>query len=161
MKSVCLISPPGTYFVTSMTWQRISLFADETMARLFLQTLYSYRRQGNFQLHAFVLMPEHFHLLLTPEKIPLERALQFIKDGYSHAVRERVGSTMEIWERGFTNHRIRDAQDFEHHRMYIHRNPVERKLVEKASDFRYGSALPGFSLDLWPSEVEAGILRSP
>ena len=161
MKSVRLISPPGTYFVTSMTWQRMSLFAAEPMARLFLQTLYSYRRLGNFQLHAFVLMPEHFHLLLTPERIPLERALQFIKDGYSHAVRERLGSTVEIWERGFMNHRIRDAEDFQHHRMHIHRNPVERKLVEKASDFRYGSAFPGFSLDLWPSAAEAGILCSP
>jgi REP element-mobilizing transposase RayT len=53
----------------------------EPMARLFLQTLYSYRRQGKFQLHAFVLMPEHFHLLLTPEGIPLERALQLSKAG--------------------------------------------------------------------------------
>jgi len=95
------ISPPGTYFVTSITWQRRSLFVAEPMARLFLQTLYSYRRQGKFQLHAFVLMPEHFHVLLTPEGISLERAMQFIKGGYSHAVRERLGNTLEIWERGF------------------------------------------------------------
>ena len=130
------------------------------MARLFLQTLYSYRRQGKFHLHAFVLMPEHFHLLLTPEGITLERAMQFIKGGYSHAVRERLGSTMEIWERGFTDHRIRDPEDFEHHRMYIHWNPVERKLVEKPCEFRYCSAFPGFKLDPWPSAAEAGILSS-
>jgi len=80
------------------------------MARLFLQTLYSYRRQGKFELHAFVLMPEHFHLLLTPSEITLERALQFIKGGYSHAVKESLRNPMEIWERGFTDHRIRDAE---------------------------------------------------
>jgi putative transposase len=130
------------------------------MARLFLVTLYSYRRQGKFQLHAFVLMPEHFHLLLTPEGVPLERAVQLIKGGYSHAVRGRWGSTMEIWERGFTDHRIRDAEDFEHHRMYIHRNPVERKLVEQPSEFRYCSAFPGFRLDSWPSAAEARLLSS-
>jgi putative transposase len=121
------------------------------MARLFLHTLYSYRRQGKFQLHAFVLMPEHFHLLLTPSEITLERALQFIKGGYSHAVRERLGNPMEIWERGFTDHRIRDAEDFVNHRMYIHQNPVERKLVAESSNFRYCSAFPGFKLDRWPS----------
>jgi putative transposase len=88
-------------------------------------------------LHAFVLMPEHFHLLLTPLGIPLERAMQFVKGGYSHAVRERLGSTMEIWERGFTDHRIRDAEAFEHHRTYIHRNPIERKLVVNACEYRY------------------------
>jgi putative transposase len=157
VKSVRVISPPGTYFVTSMTWQRINLFAAEPMARLFLQTLYSYRRQGNFRLHAFVLMPDHFHLLLTTEAIPLERVLQFIKDGYRDAVRERSGSTMEIWERGFTDHRIRNAEDFEHHRLYIHRDPVERKLVVNPSEFRYCSAFPGFVLDSWHSAAEAGI----
>jgi REP-associated tyrosine transposase len=160
LKPTRAISPPGTYFVTSTTWQRRSLFTAEPMARLFLVTLYSYRRQGKFQLHAFVLMLEHFHLLLTPEGIPLERAVQFIKGGYSHAVRERLGSTMEIWERGFTGHRVRDAEDFENHRMYIHRNPVERKLVEKPSEFRYCSAFPGFRLDPWPSAAEAGFLSS-
>jgi len=158
LKPTRAISPPGTYFVTSITWQRRSLFVAEPMARLFLQTLYSYRRQGKFQLHAFVLMPEHFHLLLTPSETTLERAMQFIKGGFSHAVRERLGSTMEIWERGFTDHRIRDAEDFEHHQMYIHRNPVERKLVVQPFEFRYCSAFPGFKLDPWPSAADAGLL---
>ncbi len=130
------------------------------MARLFLQTLYSYRRQGKFELHAFVLMPEHFHLLLTPSEITLERAIQFIKGGYSHAVKEHLGNPIEIWERGFTDHRIRDAEDFVHHRMYIHCNPVERKLVAEPSAFRYCSAFPGFKLDPWPPVAEAGFLSS-
>ncbi len=160
MKPTRAIAPPGTYFVTSITWQRRSLFVAEPMARLFLQTLYSYRRQGKFQLHAFVLMPEHFHLLLTPSEIALERALQFIKGGYSHAVKETLLNPIEIWERGFTDHRIRDTEDFIHHRMYIHRNPVERKLVVESSEFRYGSAFPGFKLDPWPSAAEAGLLSS-
>ena len=67
---------------------------------------------------------------------------------------------MEIWERGFTDHRIRDVEDFEHHRMYIHRNPVERKFVVNVCEFRYCSAFPGFKLDPWPSAAEAGLLSS-
>jgi putative transposase len=155
-----LISPPGTYFITSITWQRRSLFVAEPMARLFLQTLYSYRRQSKFRLHAFVLMPEHFHLLLTPVDIPLERAVQLVKGGYSHAVKERLGKGIEIWERGFTDHRIRDIEDFEHHREYIHRNPVERGLVADCNEFRYCSAFPGFKLDPWPSAAKADLLRA-
>ncbi len=120
------------------------------MARLFLQTLYDYRRQSKFRLHAFVLMPEHFHLLLTPVDITLERALQFIKGGYSHAVKQQLGKGLEIWERGFTDHWVRDVRDFEQHREYIHQNPVKRGLVASASEFRYCSAFPGFKLDVWP-----------
>jgi putative transposase len=61
-----MLSPPGTYFVTFLTWQRRRLFVVDNCARLFLKTIYGYRRQEKFLLHAFVLMPEHVHLLLTP-----------------------------------------------------------------------------------------------
>src|SRR5208282_3796482 len=82
MKPARLISPPGTYFVTFSTFQRRRFFIVETYARLFLKTLYGYRRQRRFQLHAFVLMPDHVHLLLTPAiDITLERAMQLIKGG--------------------------------------------------------------------------------
>jgi putative transposase len=149
-------SPPGTYFVTFSTWQRTRLFVMEPYARLFLKTLYGYRRQGRFQLHAFVVMPEHVHLMLTPAMdITLERAMQFIKGGYSHAAGVEFERKGEVWQRGFTDHRIRDAEDFANHRNYIHQNPVERRLVENASQYRYSSAFPGFKLDAWPPAAKA------
>jgi len=157
MKPTRSMSPPGTYFVTFITWQRRRLFVVEPYVRLFLKTLYSYRRQGRFQLHAFVLMPEHVHLLLTPANdVTLERAIQFIKGGYSHAfgLEFRGG---EVWQRGFTDHRIRNAEDFDRHREYIHQNPVKRRLVEHAKDYRYCSAYPGFKLDERTSAAEAAI----
>ncbi len=156
MKPTRAMSPAGTYFVTFSTWQRRRLFVVESYARLFLRTLYSYERQGRFRLHAFVLMPEHVHLLLTPATdITLERAMQFIKGGYSHAAGIELGRKGEVWLRGFTDHRIRDAGDFADHRIYIHQNPVERRLVESASQYRYSSAFPGFKLDAWPPAAEA------
>lgn len=127
----------------------------ESYARLFLKTLYGYRRQGRLQLHAFVLMPDHVHLLLTPAReITLERAMLLIKGGYSHAVGVEI-SRREIWQKGFTDHRIRDAEDFVGHRLYIHQNPVMEKLVERAAEYRYCSAFPGFKLDAWPPAAKA------
>jgi putative transposase len=150
------LKPHGTYFVTFSTWQRRRLFVVESYARLFLKTLYRYRRQGRFELHAFVLMPEHAHLLLTPAPgVTLERSIQFIKGGYSHALGVELGRKGEVWQRGFTDHRIRDSEDFDAHRGYIHENPVKRGLVECASDYRYCSAYPGFKLDGWPSAAKA------
>jgi putative transposase len=150
------MSPPGTYFVTFSTWQRWRLFVVEPYARLFLKTLYGYKRQERFQLHAFVLMPEHVHLILTLAiDVTLERAMQLIKGGYSHAVGVEFDRKGEVWQRGFTDHRIRDAEDFANHRDYIHQNPVERRLVESASQYRYCSAFPGFKLDAWPPVAKA------
>ena len=155
MKPTRALKPHGTYFVTFSIWQRRKLFVVEPYARLFLKILYGYRRQGRFELHAFVVMPEHVHLLLTPAPdVTLERAIQFIKGGYSHelGVEGRKG---EAWQRGFTDHRIRDSADFDAHRDYIHDNPVKRGLVEAAADYRYCSAYPGFKLDSWPSAAKA------
>jgi REP element-mobilizing transposase RayT len=81
-----MMSPPGTYFVTFSTWQRRRLFVVQSYVRLFLKAMYGYKRQGKFQLHSFVLMPEHVHLLLTPASdVTLERAVQLIRGGYSRA----------------------------------------------------------------------------
>jgi putative transposase len=65
----------GTYFITSATYNRRRLFQTETNAQLFLDTLQHYRREGHYKLHAFVVMPDHIHLLLTPTEITLERTL--------------------------------------------------------------------------------------
>jgi putative transposase len=129
--------------------------------RLFLQTLYRYRRDGRYELHAFVVMPEHIHLLLTPAlDVTLERAIQLIKGGYSHELGGIIGRKREVWQRGFTDHRIRDEMDFMHHRNYIHRNPVERGLVNDPREYRYCSAFPGFKLNSWPSAAEAANLQA-
>ena len=129
----------------------------EDYAKLFLRTLYGYRREGRFKLHAFVVMPEHVHLLLTPAgDVTLERAIQLIKGGYSRAFGLAFGGN-EVWQRGFTDHRIRDSQDFERHRDYIHQNPVKRGLVEKAVEYRYSSAFPGFRLDEQTSAAKAAV----
>src|SRR5207248_1450976 len=49
-------------------------------AKLMMETLFSYQKQDKFLLHAFVIMPDHLHLLIAPQgTISLEKAMQFIK----------------------------------------------------------------------------------
>ncbi len=106
-------------------------------------------------------MPEHVHLLITPAAdVTIEHAVQLIKGGYSHALGEILGRKREIWQRGFTDHRIRDEQDLLRHKNYVHQNPVERGLVMSAEEYRYCSAFPGFKLDPWPSAAKAEFSKS-
>lgn len=147
--------------MTFSTAQRNNLFAVEAYVRLFLQTFYRYRREGRFQIHAFVVMPDHVHLLFTPARnVTLEHAVQLIKGGYSHALGLILGRKRKIWQRGFTDHRVRDDQDFLNHKNYIHQNPVERRLVDDPYEYRYCSAFPGFRLDPWPTAAKAEISKS-
>jgi len=152
------MSPPGTYFVTFSTCNGEGFFVVERYARLSLKTMYVYRRQGKFQLHTFVLMPEHVHVLLTPaEGVTLERVVRLVKGGYSYAFGMEFGKQKEVWQRGFTDHRIRDRADFEKPRGYIHDNPVAHRLVDRAMEYRYCSACPGFKLDGLPSAAKAAV----
>src|SRR5271170_5923511 len=105
-----------TFFITSVTAQRRTLFQHTPTANLFLEMILHYRDQGRYRLHDLVIMPDHFHTTITPaEEISLERAVQFIKGGFSF----RLKSRSPVWQASFTNHRIRDEEDFEHHRDYI------------------------------------------
>ena len=141
-----------TYFVTSKTWEGRALFRAEPWARLFFRTLLSYRGECYF-LHEFVLMPEHFHLLVTPLE-SLERAVQMIKGGFSFRAKKELGSNAEIWQRGFADHRIRDFEDYDRHMHYIHLNPVKNRMCETPSDYRYSSAFPGWKLDPVPQGLK-------
>jgi putative transposase len=141
-----------TYMVTSPTWERRSLFQNERWAMLLIDTLYHYRPSA-YLLHEFVVMPDHFHALITPQT-SLEKAVQFIKGGFSYRAKKQLGSSMEVWQKGFQDHRIRDASDLAAHIVYIHDNPVKEHLCERPDEFPYSSAHAGFELDAVPQGLK-------
>ena len=125
---------PGTYFVTSRTWESRALFIRDPVCRIFIETLLHYRKENAFALHAFVLMPDHFHVVLTPAwHVTLERAVQYIKGGSAHRIGKELKSRFPVWQRGFSDHRIRDANDYAIHLRYVEENAVKRKLVDRKS----------------------------
>src|ERR1700740_1778739 len=130
-----------TFFVSSTTAGRRALLPSDRMAQLLLDVLAENRRKKRFLLHEFVIMPNHFHLLLTPAaEIPLEKALQFIKGGFSYRAKREIHFAFEIWQASFVNHRSRDAEDYKHHHPYIWENPVRAGLSERPELFAWSSA---------------------
>jgi putative transposase len=81
-------------------------------------------------------MPDHIHLLITPQGITLEKAVGLIKGGFSH----RLASKFTVWQKGFTDHRVRNRADFDARRYYIRENPVTERLVQSAEDYPHSSA---------------------
>jgi putative transposase len=137
-----------TYMVTSATSDRQGHFRNERWARLLIDTLYHYRGSA-YLLHEFVIMPDHIHVLITP-LTNLEKAVQFIKGGFSYRAKKELGANLEVWQKGFSDHRIRDAGDYAEHILYIRHNPVRARLCEIEEEFPYSSAHVGFELDSAP-----------
>jgi putative transposase len=148
-----------TFFVTSVTWQRLPIFRVEARAWLLIEVLFGYRDQGKYLLHEFVVMPDHVHLLLTPApEISLERAMQFIKGGYSYRLRKL--EKIQVWQESFTNHRIRDFEDYQRHCEYVRMNPVRARLVRDAASYAFSSANAEFRLDAVPLGLKPSFPRS-
>lgn len=141
-----------TYFVTSNTTGRKPFFRHERWAELFVETLYGYKAE-RFLLHDFVVMPDHFHLLMTPLE-SLERAVQCVKGGFSFRAKKELDWTGDIWVAGFSDHRIRDVEDYTIHQRYIAKNPVEAGFVERAENYAYCSSHGRFELDIFPQGLK-------
>jgi len=123
------------------------------MASLFVEVLLHYRRRDEYLLHEFVVMPDHFHLLITPLKA-LERALQLIKGGFSFRAKKELGFVHEIWQSSYYDRRVRDAEEYFAFREYIRRNAVKRGLVAAAERYPYSSAWPEVQLDGAPQRLK-------
>jgi putative transposase len=132
-----------TFFVTSVTWGRRSLFQTDRMADLFFDVIRNSRK--DYLLHEFVLMPNHFHLLVTPQpNISLERAVQRIKGGFSFRAKRELKFNGEVWQAGFSEHRVVGCDDYQSHRDYIVRNPERAGLPR---DYPHVSGKNGAFLD--------------
>jgi putative transposase len=100
-------------------------------------------------------MPEHFHVLITPaENVALERAMQFIKGGSAHRIRDERKLPFPLWQRGFSDHRIRDCDDYQIHVRYIEQNPVKRRIAGSAQEYAWSSAWRDLVLDDVPQRLK-------
>jgi putative transposase len=126
----------GMSFVTTATDGGRPIFEISRVADLFIETLKHYRMLGHYKLHAYVVMPDHVHLVLTPQGMSLDQAVHLIKSGFEH----RLETDLPIWEETFTGYSIANNHDLEVVRTYLHELPVRANLVPAAELYPYSSA---------------------
>jgi putative transposase len=133
-----ILSPSRTFFVTTKTSMGRALLQSERNAKLLIDVLRSYVTARKFRLHDFVVMPDHLHLLITVDgDTTIERAMQFIKGGFSYRLKKDFGYVGEVWQRGFSEVRVDDRESFLQHRKYIAENPIRAGLVDSPEKFPY------------------------
>jgi len=154
---------PGTsYFVTAKCWQARAVFQVAENVQLLIEVMSRYREKSAYLLHEFVVMPDHFHLLITPgSQTSLEKAIQLIKGSSSYEIHKQRGQKMEIWQQGFYDWTIRDAHDWQTKAEYIALNPVRAGLVHAPADWPFSSASGKFVLDPMPSKFLASGAKAP
>lgn len=95
---------------------------------------------GMFQLHAYVVMANHVHVLLDP-KLPIARITRMIKGSTAREANCILGRTgMRFWQEESFDHCIRNTPEWRRVRTYIERNPVAAGLVRKPEEWPWSSA---------------------
>jgi putative transposase len=105
-------------------------------------------------------MPDHFHAILTPTGITLERAMQFMKGGFTFHLNKGLKLKREVWQPSFMDRRIRDSPEYQRFKDYIWQNPVKRFLAKTPQEYPYSSANPTFDLDPVPQRLKPISLRA-
>jgi len=95
---------------------------------------------GHYDLDAWVIMPNHVHILLHPKISPsvLVNSLKGASARYASRVLGRTGDP--FWQKESSAHRVRNSREFVRIRAYIEQNPVEAGLVEIPEAFSWSSA---------------------
>jgi putative transposase len=109
---------------------------------LFLTVLEQVRERYAFVVQGYVVMPEHFHLLVSePHRATPSVVMQAIKLGFARRVIGRSHSTapVHVWQRRFYDFNVFTERKRVEKLRYIHRNPVKRGLVDEPDQWRWSS----------------------
>lgn len=114
------------------------LLQTERNAGLLIDVLRSLVSEKAFELHDFVVMPDHVHLLLTvSEEMTVEKAMQLVKGRFSYRISHEFEHLGEVWQRGFSEVQVIGKESFEQHRAYIAKNPIQAGLIRGDGDYPY------------------------
>jgi putative transposase len=98
----------------------------------------------HYTLHAFVIMPNHVHLLIDPTISParITNGLKGTTAREANKILRRTGS--HFWQDESYDHWVRNGSQFEKIRIYIEQNPVRAGIATQAQDWPWSSASPEF-----------------
>ena len=145
--------------LTFSCYKRQPFLNNDHTRQLMANALAYARRSHNFEIWAYVIMPEHVHVLIYPksEEYSISDILKSIKQSVSRReikrLRDNKSGLIKYMETGLSNPRYRFWQDgggYDRNYVsfkgilkqinYIHNNPVRRGLVENPCDWYWSSA---------------------
>jgi putative transposase len=144
-----------SHFVTFSCYQRDPMFTNDTSRRVFESALDRMRVNFRLRIYAYVIMPEHIHLLVSePQRGTLDKGAPFkpvvglsgvvmladaLKSLKQSVSRRLIADADHFWQKRYYDFNIRNHPQFVEKIRYIHRNPVKRGLCERPEDWEWSS----------------------
>lgn len=129
------------YHITARGNNRYPILGSDVGKSRFISTLRRYQDRRGFIVLGFIVMDNHFHLLLEAgEKKNVSKIMQGILLSYSCWYRTTHGYVGHVWQGRFVSRVIQDERQLKETVRYIHENPVKAGIVKQAEDYPWSSA---------------------
>lgn len=152
-------TPGPLHFVTVTTDKRIQLFRSPALCQDFFTALREIKTRFPFELFAYVLLPDHFHLLLRPRDGDVSGLLQKIKSLTARRIVEnlktnrrektlaalrktrpgRRAHSYQVFQESFRDLQLWSPWLIKQKIDYIHKNPIKEKRAENVAAYRWSS----------------------
>ena len=128
------------YLVTTVVKDRQPLFCEHGCCQIVIDGISFLRTRLRHRVHAYVLMPDHMHLVVTPrEGGNVSQVMHSLKLYTARQIGALLGSKGGIWQARFYERTIRTRKDMEGALAYVHGNPVKAGLAESPEDYNWSS----------------------
>lgn len=135
--------PGALHFVTANFLNRVPLFTHSESCREFLEVLCDLNQQWPSKLIAYVLMPDHIHLISNPRDGHIKEFIGTLKSLSAKRILSlrgvRVRSLGRVWQESFKAMPLWSGWMIWQKVNYIHANPVKAGIVKSAKDYRWSS----------------------
>jgi putative transposase len=134
------------FFITVTLRRRLPPFTGEEYS-VILSTLDESRRRLGFALCGYVLMPDHWHALLSIcAPLTISRVIRDVKSVSALRLNRSRGRQGALWQHQFWDRFVRHQREYSQRLNYMHSNPVRKGLVGKPEEWRW-SSFRNFSRD--------------
>jgi len=127
------------YFVTTCTMDRRAILAVDPVHKAFRTFCLNSPQHGAW-VGRYVLMPDHLHLFVCLEGIPLSNWVKSLKNSLSKSLRT-TGHDGPHWQKGFFDHLLRSGESYSQKWEYVRENPVRAGLVENPGAWPYAGEI--------------------
>jgi REP element-mobilizing transposase RayT len=127
------------YHVWSRGNERRDIFFGDEDRRRFLDALGDMAQRFEMDVFAYVLMGNHYHLLLRTARANLSRAMQWLGVTYTNRFNAKHLRSGHLYQGRFKSMLVQNDAYLLQLSYYIHRNPLRAKMVERLADYRWSS----------------------
>jgi REP element-mobilizing transposase RayT len=127
------------YHVLSRGNERKDIFFDDDDRRMFMDILGEMSERFVIDIFAYVLMSNHYHLLIRTNRANLSRAMQWVGATYTRRFNSKQSRSGHLFQGRFKNMIVQNETYLIQLSCYIHRNPLRAGVVNRLADYPWSS----------------------